>query len=102
MKLVSKASKKEKEKTALEKFSEQTFTVEFTGFEILALKLVANHVGGGSKVRAVFSNTNPDGNIDNLYHSIDCPSKMDAFKELENATKVYYKGGLYVDESTEK
>ncbi len=55
MKITENSPIKAQSQTALDKFSEKTFTLELTGFEVVALRLIAGYVGGLGKVRSVFS-----------------------------------------------
>jgi len=95
MKIVNTSDVKES-KTELEKFSEKTITVELTGFEVLALSLVAAHIGGTGKVRSIFSYCGRvDEPICSVFNKID--GWGEALRELKAQTRC--KDALYIDDT---
>jgi hypothetical protein len=58
--------------SALARFSEKRFNLELTGFEVLSLFLVAEHIGGLSDVRDVFSQLKDNSGLYNVLARCDC------------------------------
>ena len=97
MKIIENPPTTKNKQSALEKFSERSFTLELTGFELLALRLVAAKVGGVGKVRSVFSSCGM--NIPtNLYKEIaKIENSEEAYCEL--GTLVKCDSGLDIDDT---
>ena len=76
---------KKSEISVLLDFSERSFTLDLTGFELLALLSVSRKISGSGKARSVFSDNSDWDNKDNLY------SKLVVVKGIEDALVVFEK-----------
>lgn len=76
----------------LEAFSNRQFTVQLSGFELLAIRLISGKIGGIGALRSVFSSCGK-GNGQGFYEQI---------RKIEGASEAFEELEQYLDRHNEK